>query len=90
MLAKLISGNQLAPPDEGALAFEWTEYFDLEEDAGYLELLGHSFFVYITASSSRALCVGLTNDLESRVYEHKQGMTGGFTTKYRVSAEWQS
>ena len=38
MLAKLISGNQLTRPDEGALAFEWTEYFDFEEDAGHLVL----------------------------------------------------
>jgi putative endonuclease len=41
-------------------------------------------YVYIMASRSRVLYVGVTNDLARRVEEHKQGL-GGFTTKYRVT-----
>jgi putative endonuclease len=42
------------------------------------------YYVYILASRSRNLYVGVTNDLERRVYEHKQKLVPGFTTKYNI------
>ncbi|HEY7675279.1 MAG TPA: GIY-YIG nuclease family protein [Burkholderiales bacterium] len=42
------------------------------------------YFVYILASKSRRLYVGVTNDLERRVYEHKQKLADGFTRQYRI------
>src|SRR5216117_476090 len=42
------------------------------------------YFVYILASKSRKLYVGVTNDLERRIYEHKQKLADGFTAKYRI------
>ena len=44
-----------------------------------------SYFVYIMASRSRTLYVGVTNDIARRVHEHRTGLTGGFTSRYRVT-----
>jgi putative endonuclease len=43
------------------------------------------FFVYILASLSGTLYVGLTDDLRRRVEEHKLGLVDGFTKKYNVN-----
>jgi putative endonuclease len=45
----------------------------------------HCYAVYIMASASRVLYVGVTSDLVRRVAEHKSGETGGFTAQYRVT-----
>ncbi len=42
------------------------------------------YFVYILASKSRRLYVGVTNHLERRVYEHKQKLADGFTKMYKI------
>ncbi len=43
------------------------------------------YYVYIMTNTSRTLYVGVTNDLERRVYEHKQKMVPGFTTAYNIN-----
>jgi putative endonuclease len=40
--------------------------------------------MYIVASRSRVLYVGVTNDLLRRMQEHKTHEVPGFTAKYRV------
>ncbi len=40
----------------------------------------YQFWVYITASKSGTLYVGMTNDIDVRVGQHKSGE--GFTKKY--------
>ena len=41
--------------------------------------------VYIMASASRVLYIGVTGDLLRRVREHKQMRVPGFTARYRVT-----
>jgi len=36
-------------------------------------------------NKSRTLYTGVTNDLERRVYEHKQKLVPGFTSKYNIT-----
>ena len=43
-----------------------------------------SYYVYIMASKSRVLYVGITGFLMARVLRHKAGEGGAFTRKYRV------
>jgi putative endonuclease len=42
------------------------------------------YYVYIMASKSRVLYVGMTGFLMARVLRHKAGDGGAFTRKYRV------
>jgi len=43
------------------------------------------YCVYIMASRSRVLYVGVTNDIIRRADEHRRGLVLGFTSKYHVT-----
>jgi putative endonuclease len=43
------------------------------------------YYVYITASTSRVLYIGVTNDLARRVFEHRHGDETSFTGRYHIS-----
>jgi putative endonuclease len=46
--------------------------------------MNRTYCIYILASRSRNLYIGVTGNLESRMVEHRQGLIPGFTTRYRV------
>ncbi len=47
--------------------------------------MSYKFYVYILASKKRGtLYIGVTNNLERRIYEHKNNIIKGFTSKYKV------
>lgn len=41
------------------------------------------YFVYMVASISRVLYVGMTSNLRKRVWEHKNDLIDGFTKQYK-------
>ena len=46
----------------------------------------HQYYVYLLASQRNGtLYIGMTNDLQRRIYEHKMGSKKGFTYKYGVN-----
>jgi putative endonuclease len=47
--------------------------------------MSKTYYVSIVASATRTLYIGVTNNLQRRVYEHKQREVPGFTKKYHIT-----
>lgn len=46
----------------------------------------HNYYVYILANwNNKVIYVGVTDNLERRVYEHKNKLLDGFTKKYNIN-----
>ena len=43
-----------------------------------------SYFVYILSSQTKRLYIGVTNDLQRRVGQHKRHEVEGFTSQYNI------
>jgi len=46
--------------------------------------MSHTYWIYILASRSRNLYVGVTNDPQRRMIEHRHGLVRGFTSRYTI------
>jgi len=44
------------------------------------------YFIYILASRTRTTYVGVTNDIDRRIYEHKNKLIEGFTVRYDINS----
>jgi len=43
----------------------------------------HNYFIYIVTNKNKTvLYLGVTNDLQRRIYEHEHGLMSGFSKKY--------
>jgi putative endonuclease len=47
--------------------------------------MARQYYVYIATNATRTLYTGVTNDLERRIYEHRNKLVPGFTSKYNIS-----
>ncbi|HEY2039064.1 MAG TPA: GIY-YIG nuclease family protein [Edaphobacter sp.] len=45
----------------------------------------NTFYVYILASRSRNLYIGVTNNLIARILQHRELRTGTYTEKYKIT-----
>jgi putative endonuclease len=50
------------------------------------------YYVYMTASLTRVLYIGVTGSLERRIVQHKEKVHEGFTSRYNVTrlVYWES
>lgn len=60
-----------------------TECSRVEESLNFYIMREYQYFVYIMASISGTLYIGVTNNLYKRVWQHKNDLIDGFTKKYQ-------
>jgi putative endonuclease len=57
-----------------------------KQSLGRLRLrLMKEYYVYIMSSASGILYTGITNNLEHRIFQHKNKLVEGFTKRYNVT-----
>jgi putative endonuclease len=57
-----------------------------EEGHGEIMTWSHNYYVYLLTNwNNKLIYVGMTNDLQRRLYEHKHKSVPGFTSRYNVN-----
>ena len=46
--------------------------------------MGFTYYVYILSSESKVIYTGMTNNLEQRIYEHKNKLIESFSKRYNT------
>ena len=46
--------------------------------------MGFTYYVYILSSESKVIYTGMSNNLERRIYEHKNKLIEGFSKRYNT------
>jgi len=46
----------------------------------------HQYYVYMLSSESGVLYTGVTHNLERRIWQHKNKIVNGFTSRYKVNS----
>ena len=71
-----------------------TDYSHSERSESEVEESQHAVIMYyvyiITNKNNSVLYIGMTNNLERRIYEHKSGLKEGFSKKYKLSDHHRS
>ena len=73
-LSKPLSSRPEQAIREANQLAEWRDLLFMRE---------HNYRVYIMASKSRVIYIGMTNNLGRRVYEHQHDLIDGFSKRYR-------
>ena len=60
-------------------------YSERSKGGGSQTAAMEQYYVYVMTNKSRTLYTGITNNLERRVYEHKNKLIEGFTKKYNIT-----
>jgi predicted GIY-YIG superfamily endonuclease len=91
----LISHRQqryLRPQQQLVILSERSESKDLQfaqcraEGASLLHSsMDRTFYVYIVASRSKTLYIGVTSNIEQRIYEHREEKYPGFSSTYNCN-----
>jgi putative endonuclease len=66
------------------MSFRTRRLLQAGEKPVVIQTMSKTYYVYILASRSRTLYTGVTNNLERRVIEHRQGLASRFTSQYKI------
>lgn len=51
-----------------------------------MRLKNHNYYIYVISNwNNKVIYVGMTNDIERRIYEHKNKIFEGFSKKYNLN-----
>jgi putative endonuclease len=66
------------------MSFRTRRLLQAGEEPAVRQTMSNTYYVYTVASRSRTLYTGVTNDLDRRVIQHRQGLASSFTAQYKI------